>query len=408
MSAWLEQLTHAGASPIEVLAAVARSSEGGLVVHAIACAIVGLLVRCVPALRGRVALTVLALAASTVAYGRAMPGFLLTAVVSYAALVAVTRVAKHSANERVVRWRLACVAIAILSAAFLVGRAVGLGEASVAIGGTRWALFALDMWLVLRLVTLAWEVGSRRIERPTPGEFALWYALPFTAIGPVLRYSAFRSMLDRMQDRSAGDAVVTVAWGRALALAAAHLVAGILLIQLQSTFPTGPGKPRWVNLAVWFGTAPWSFFLVWAGFFRLMEVLGRLWRVELPPSFDAPFGRPNISDFWANWNMTATAVFRDYLFYNRWGFRRANAYVNTMILFVTVGLWHGANAYWVLWGALHGVGFCAYLVYKRRRAADATRVGMPTPLAAALTYVFVCSCWAVPSVVLKLVGALAP
>ena len=54
-----------------------------------------------------------------------------------------------------------------------------------------------------------------------------------------------------------------------------------------------------------------------------MERLAEFWGIELPTSFNYPFGQTNISEFWARWNMTVTRICRDYLFYNRWGFKES-------------------------------------------------------------------------------------
>ena len=112
-------------------------------------------------------------------------------------------------------------------------------------------------------------------------------------------------------------------------------------------------------------TGPVGFYLSTASYFHLMEVLGRPAGFKLPPSFNYPLGRENISAFWMNWNMTATFLFRDYLFYNRWGRRTYNIYFNTVLLFTLVGLWHAANAYWILWGFLHGLSFCVFLLWRK-------------------------------------------
>jgi D-alanyl-lipoteichoic acid acyltransferase DltB (MBOAT superfamily) len=106
--------------------------------------------------------------------------------------------------------------------------------------------------------------------------------------------------------------------------------------------------------------------------------------------------------------MTATAVFKDYLFYNRWGFQQYNMYVNTIVLFTLVGLWHAANAYWLLWGFLHGVLFSGYLawrhyvkpvVHEPGRWPIFSKLWPPV-----LTYVAVCSCWYLPSKIIEKIG----
>jgi D-alanyl-lipoteichoic acid acyltransferase DltB (MBOAT superfamily) len=148
-----------------------------------------------------------------------------------------------------------------------------------------------------------------------------------------------------------------------------------------------------------FGTGPWGFYLLYAGYYGLSQQAGALGGLTLPVSFDRPFRSTNLSDFWARWNMSATAVFRDALFFNRWGLRVANLYLNTLLVFLAVGLWHAVNGYWALWGLMHGVGFCVFIAWKRWRGPRARP--LPWPAGWALTYVFVCSCWLVPPQVLK-------
>lgn len=159
--------------------------------------------------------------------------------------------------------------------------------------------------------------------------------------------------------------------------------------------------------------APWGFYLLSAGFLSMMEAFAVFWGFALPESFNRPFGRKNLADFWSNWNMSATSLFRDYIFFQRWGFKRPNFYANSFIVFVLVGAWHRADAYWVMWGAYHGVGYGVYLWWKQHKKAFA-RPWMRLEgkrydvAAAALTYVFVCVGWALPPKILALAAHLVP
>src|SRR5207247_90603 len=107
--------------------------------------------------------------------------------------------------------------------------------------------------------------------------------------------------------------------------------------------------------------------------------------------------------------MSVTAVFRDYLYYNRWGRKTYNVYFNTIVLFLLVGLWHAANSYWLLWGLLHGLLFCAFLIWTRygkpsmRLPLQGTVISRMSSIA--LTYVAVCACWYLPSKILQKLGA---
>lgn len=77
---------------------------------------------------------------------------------------------------------------------------------------------------------------------------------------------------------------------------------------------------------------------------------------ELMENFNAPYFAKNIRDFWSRWHISLSTWFRDYLYIplggNRKGTKRK--YINTMIVFLVSGLWHGANWSYVVWGGIHG------------------------------------------------------
>jgi D-alanyl-lipoteichoic acid acyltransferase DltB (MBOAT superfamily) len=366
-----------------------------LVMVAVAVVFSVLLATC-SALQRQPYVLVLGFILAGVAYWQSFAGFLLVNAIAYA----VVRWLGGRTNAAR-RWQWTCVLLAALIVIFTAGRLLHWEERSLLPGTLRVALYSLDMWLLLRLVTLFWEVGSGAQPAPPVSQFLLWATLPLTLSGPVLRYSQLPANIvaDRAVWRSS-------AWWLGLGAGACKLMAGFGLAvvpAMMSRYWTA--HPSWPKALTALISGPWGFYLTYAGYFQLMEVLGRSCGFPLPPSFNVPFGRENISAFWANWNMSATNVFRDYLFFNRWGFSTYNAYLNTMIVFVLVGLWHAANAYWLLWGFLHGLLFCTYMVW-RRYAKPFIRLPFQGTMlsragAAALTYVCVCACWYVPSKILQ-------
>ena len=82
--------------------------------------------------------------------------------------------------------------------------------------------------------------------------------------------------------------------------------------------------------------------------------------VRLPANFNFPYTAASISEFWRRWHISLSTWFRDYLYFPLGGNRagEARTYLNWMIVFVTSGLWHGAAANFLLWGALHGTLLC--------------------------------------------------
>lgn len=79
--------------------------------------------------------------------------------------------------------------------------------------------------------------------------------------------------------------------------------------------------------------------------FRLME------------NFNQPYLSQSVSEFWRRWHISLSTWFRDYLYIPLGGNRVAKWrwYLNTMIVFMVSGLWHGASWNFVIWGALHGL-----------------------------------------------------
>ena len=83
---------------------------------------------------------------------------------------------------------------------------------------------------------------------------------------------------------------------------------------------------------------------------------GRLLGIELPTNFIRPYFALTVTDFWRRWHISLTTWFRDYIYFPLGGNRcsKARWIINTMIVFMVSGLWHGAAYTFVIWGAMHG------------------------------------------------------
>ncbi len=363
--------------------------------------VVTLLVSLFPQSQGNFWLSLLSVAGAVVYHWRAFPGFLIVTGIAYLAVRWL-----NTRTDRSRRWSWACALLVLLPVAFTAGRVLHWDRIAISVYSVPILIYSLDMWLLLRLVTLFWEVGSGAISAPSPARFVLWVCLPFTMVGPLLRFSEMPSTVlpDRQSWKSAG-------WWREAFAATATLLAGIALVIGQAAMATHWPHARLLkNAIITFVSGPIGYYLSAAGYLRLMEVLARPSGFKLPPSFNFPFGRENISAFWMNWNMTATFVFRDYLFYNRWGRQTYNILFNTLLLFTLVGLWHEANSYWILWGFLHGLLFCTFLLWRKytQRVNLPLRGTRASKMAGrALTYFGVCMCWYLPSKIIQKLPGIA-
>jgi D-alanyl-lipoteichoic acid acyltransferase DltB (MBOAT superfamily) len=123
-------------------------------------------------------------------------------------------------------------------------------------------------------------------------------------------------------------------------------------------------------IEAWGGALSYAFQLYFdfSGYSDMAIGLSRLFGVTLPLNFHSPYKAINIIDFWQRWHMTLTRYIKDYLYTpitlacTRIGFGKPAAVevlyslvIPTISIFLVLGLWHGANWTFVVFGAMHGV-----------------------------------------------------
>lgn len=104
----------------------------------------------------------------------------------------------------------------------------------------------------------------------------------------------------------------------------------------------------------------------------------RLFGFELIRNFSYPLFSRNIAEFWQRWNISVSTWFRDYLYApmgGRYGTRWLRVR-NIMVLFVLIGLWHGANWTFLVLGLCNGLLFLPYLLpgAKRKQARATNKI----------------------------------
>ena len=143
-----------------------------------------------------------------------------------------------------------------------------------------------------------------------------------------------------------------------------------------------------------------------SGYCDMAMGIARCFSISLPLNFDMPYRAENIMDFWKRWHITLTRFFTKYLYIPLGGNRkgRIRTYVNTLVVFLVSGIWHGAGLTFVIWGGMHGVLYViTRWLHDRRKdravASEGTerRVDFPSrirkPYCTILTFLFVNAAW---------------
>ena len=94
-----------------------------------------------------------------------------------------------------------------------------------------------------------------------------------------------------------------------------------------------------------------------SGYSDMAIASAKMLNFELPMNFDSPYKAYSIRDFWKRWHISLTKFLTEYIYFPLGGSKKGEArtYLNTMIVFLISGVWHGANWTFILWGILHGV-----------------------------------------------------
>lgn len=93
-----------------------------------------------------------------------------------------------------------------------------------------------------------------------------------------------------------------------------------------------------------------------SGYSDMATGLAMMLNIDLPINFDSPYKVLSIRDFWKRWHISLTSFLTKYIYIPLGGSRKGKlrTYLNTMIVFLVSGIWHGANWTFILWGLLHG------------------------------------------------------
>jgi alginate O-acetyltransferase complex protein AlgI len=96
-----------------------------------------------------------------------------------------------------------------------------------------------------------------------------------------------------------------------------------------------------------------------SGYSDMAMGIAKLFGFDLLLNFDFPYFSKNIGVFWKRWHISLTSWFRDYLYIPLGGSRegKLKQVRNTFIIFTVSGFWHGASWTFLIWGAIHAVGF---------------------------------------------------
>lgn len=108
----------------------------------------------------------------------------------------------------------------------------------------------------------------------------------------------------------------------------------------------------------------------------------KLFGIQLRRNFNVPYFSRDIAEFWRRWHISLTTWFRDYIYIPLGGSRvpKGRVVINTFVIFLVSGMWHGANWTFLLWGAYHALLFLPLILLgKNRKYTNVVAAGHTLP-----------------------------
>ena len=122
-----------------------------------------------------------------------------------------------------------------------------------------------------------------------------------------------------------------------------------------------------------------------SGYSHMAIGVGKILGFRITKNFNTPYFSRNVAEFWRNWHISLTSWLTDYIFiplnikFRNLG--NLSAIIAIVINMVLVGLWHGANWTFVVFGLYHGLLFIPLILTKavfKKKKLKVNRFGSPS------------------------------
>ena len=177
---------------------------------------------------------------------------------------------------------------------------------------------------------------------------------PKIIVGPITRYSQVRNQIAQRVISMDGAAAGLRRF--ITGLAKKVLIADQLGRVTNAAF--GLASPEFTTGTAWFVLLAYALQLYFdfSGYIDMALGLAQCLGFTLPENFNNPYSAKSISEFWRRWHITLSSWFRDYVFFplERRRMNFMGQQINTVIVFLLTGLWHGLTLPFIAWGLVHG------------------------------------------------------
>ncbi len=180
---------------------------------------------------------------------------------------------------------------------------------------------------------------------------------PSILSGPIDKAKTFIPQLETKREFShhnAVDGLRQILWGLFKKVVIANNCA-VITNDVFANYQNLPASSLWVCMFLY----TIQIYADFSGYSDMAIGVARLLGFKITKNFDFPFFAQNIADFWRRWHISLTSWLTEYVFtplsiYFR-DYANVGLILAIVINFTIIGIWHGANWTYILFGFLHGL-----------------------------------------------------
>jgi alginate O-acetyltransferase complex protein AlgI len=327
------------------------------------------------------------LAVSYAFYALSSRIYLVLLIIASAGVYAVGLAIAKSGSERAKQAYMA-VGVAVIVGIIIIFKAAGAWHGLLLPLGVSYYSFKLISYLI----EVYWD--DEAVERD-PVVFFLFPAFfPQIVSGPIQRpepfFSQMREVMRRRLDADQLEAGCRLILGGLMM----KLLIGDRLAAFIELVDTSHADYSYSVMLTTVACYLLQIYADFAGYTNIALGVGRLFGIEGPPNFHAPFAAVNVQEFWRRWHMSLTTWVTDYLFtplsMSLREFGQTGLVLCIMLNMLIIGLWHGLALNFFVFGLLQGilVSVTALIVMSRRRAGVKPTSGSPWQAVAGIMLTF--------------------
>lgn len=238
-----------------------------------------------------------------------------------------------------------------------------LNKFRVEIWGSVFGILGLS-YLSFRAIQVIIDTYDGLIEKTKVFDF-LYFVLFFPCIssGPIDRSRRFTKELENPYSKEEYRELFEKGVWKLFAGAFYNFVLSNLI---YSYWLTPLSKGFLADVSYMYGYTLFLFFN-FAGYSLMAIGTAYILGVKLPDNFNMPFAALDMKDFWSRWHISLSTWLRDYVYSRfvmsalkgKWFKNPYTAsYIGYVITMMTMGIWHGLETHYIVYGAYHGLLMC--------------------------------------------------